>query len=326
MLRELGAGSAPSRGFGWLRSVYRHVMARLLRGAVVVAIACALAHHAESQTTHRGAPRCTDLFFSGQAERINQVCCSAEAPTGGHRRAQPAHTCDGVPPTCESQLCASTYTEFFESCRTHLLGTPEFADYERLYSECATLAHDCDPVYLGEAVGSQRVFKWNDGTGGCTLDMAAVGSFCRDPISLATCLEHIAALEPEPEPEPEAEPVACQQVFLGPDMGFVDVMERNAAGECARPSHSAILLTADQRCTGTLHRFCSLRLFTTAVHYWNSVPVLFTTSVHYCSRWRSFPWSRYTIRHDAVRRLLGAHVQHVRAVPALLGGGARGSG
>ena len=66
--------------------------------------------------------------------------------------------------------------------------------------------------------------------------MAAVGSFCRDPISLATCLEHIATLEPEPEPEPEAETVACQQVFLGPDMGFVDVMERNAAGECSRPS------------------------------------------------------------------------------------------
>ena len=34
---------------------------------------------------------------------------------------------------------------------------------------------------------------------------------------------------------------------------------------------------------------------------------------------------RYTIHHDAVRCLLGAHVQHVRAVPALLRRGPRRS-
>lgn len=205
--------------------------------AAVVVLASALTHHATSQASHRGHPRtCSGLFFSDQAQRVNRDCCSAQIrPTGaGHRRTQEAgNTCDGVPPTCESQQCTRTYTEFYESCVTQLQGTPSFPDYERLYGECSTLAHDCAPVYLGASVGTQRVFKWNAATGACTLQMAAVESFCRDPVSLAECLENIAAAQPEPEPEPELQPASgCQQVYLGPDMGFVDVMERNADGEC----------------------------------------------------------------------------------------------
>lgn len=214
-------------------------MPALLRVAAVVTVACSLlARHAESQSPHGGHPRCTDLFFSSQAQRVDEVCCSDAAgvglpsATGGHRRAQATRTCNGVPPTCESQLCASTYTEFFESCRMQLQGMPSFPEYQQLYSECSTIAHDCGAVYLGESVGMQRVFKWSDATGGCTLEIAAVESFCRDPVTLAECLEHIGEAQPEPEPGPEVQTAECQQVFLGPDMGFVDVMERNGNGDC----------------------------------------------------------------------------------------------
>jgi hypothetical protein len=234
-------------------------MISLLRAAAIAVACSVLTQDAECQSPHSGHPRCTGVFFSSQAQRVDEVCCSGSAgagvelppASGGHRRAQSAGTCDGVPPTCESQLCASTYTEFFETCRTQLLETPNFPDYQRLYSECSTLAHDCGAVYLGESVGTQRVFKWNDATGGCTLQMAAVESFCRDPVSLAECLEHIGEAQPEPEPEPEVQTAGCQQVFLGPDMGFVDVMERDARGECTL---SVTMLSVV--CSGPMFQTC----------------------------------------------------------------------
>lgn len=211
----------------------RSAIEGVMRVAVVAMVGLTFANRAGSQSTRHSPAVCSGVYFSSQAERVNHDCCGAarETPTtAGHRRRQQTRSCGGVPATCESQQCASTYTEFFESCRAQLQETPSFADYDRLYGECSRLTHDCEPVYLGESVGMQRVFEWDDDTEGCTLRTAEVEKFCPDPLSMAACLEHIAATQPEPEPEQE--PEGCQQVFLGPDMGFVDVMERNANGQC----------------------------------------------------------------------------------------------
>ena len=198
---------------------------------VVLLVAVSVAGIADAQVERHS--RCTDAFFSDAALRVDADCCGGGGG-GGHRRTQDGG-CSGVPSTCASPQCARTFGDFYETCEAQLRRTPGYPQYTRLMSQCTALAHECDPVDLGEAVGVQQVFKWSDATGRCTLDTAAVEEFCRDPVTLAACLEHIADAGPQPEPqpeEPEVEASGCQQVYLGPGVGFVDVMERRADGRC----------------------------------------------------------------------------------------------
>lgn len=110
--------------------------------------------------------------------------------------------------------------------------------YERLNADCMTLAGMvCAPVYLGPTVGMQDAMQWREdraGGAGCDVDFGMLQTVCgNNPMHIAECLRYV---EEAPEPEPEEPAAACPQVFLGPAVGFVDVMEPTGPNVRKHPS------------------------------------------------------------------------------------------
>eukprot|EP01045_Picozoa_sp_COSAG04_P006394 COSAG04_NODE_312_length_17133_cov_31.976928_20_plen_258_part_00 len=175
------------------------------------------------------AAECPAEAFAAGAARVTADCCAtttthSNVAGGGHRRLQQKGPSCAIPATCPSANCAATFDAFWDSCSLSLGRTGvDLAPYKALHASCAAMAQPCEPVYLGPDVGMQHVFVYTE-PDGCELSLERVFAVCTDPRTLATCLSYVASPEPEPEPEPALP--ECQQVFLGPQVGFVDVMER----------------------------------------------------------------------------------------------------
>ena len=184
------------------------------------------------------ADQCSADAFAAGAARVTADCCATNNNNvdvaiagGGHRRLQQKGPSCAIPATCPSANCAATFDAFWNSCSLSLGRTGvDLAPYKALHASCAAMAQPCEPVYLGPAVGMQHVFVYTE-PDGCELSLERVFAVCTDPRTLAMCLSYVASPEPEPEPEPALP--ECQQVFLGPQVGFVDVMERGGDGRCS---------------------------------------------------------------------------------------------
>jgi hypothetical protein len=87
----------------------------------------------------------------------------------------------------------------------------------------------CEQVFLGPDLGFQSVFEYHDDDGTCQLSMTELATVCVQ--FFQECMAFLASSEDEPSPEPEPDQVVqlpqCEQVFLGPDLGFQSVFEYN---------------------------------------------------------------------------------------------------
>eukprot|EP01050_Picozoa_sp_SAG11_P006462 SAG11_NODE_502_length_8891_cov_4.603731_2_plen_220_part_00 len=72
----------------------------------------------------------------------------------------------------------------------------------------------CEPVFLGPDIGLVSVFEYHDDDGTCQLSMTELAAVCSDYFQ--ECMAFLDSSEQEPQ---------CEQVFLGPDIGFVSVFE-----------------------------------------------------------------------------------------------------
>ena len=65
--------------------------------------------------------------------------------------------------------------------------------------------------------------------------------------TVSRSISFLETSEPPPEPEPEPEPVAgCEPVFLGPDMGYVNIMQfHDEDGTCTLSMAELATLCSD---------------------------------------------------------------------------------
>jgi len=114
--------------------------------------------------------------------------------------------------------CQIDMVELAEVCRT-------------FFQECLSFLESseepppgCDEVYLGPELGFQNIMEYHDADGSCEISLAELGRVCSGAM-FATCLEFLASSEVD---TPE-----CEPVFLGPDIGFVNIMSyHDATGDC----------------------------------------------------------------------------------------------
>ena len=100
------------------------------------------------------------------------------------------------------QVCA----QFFDECMAFLQSSEE-------------VPPKCAPIFLGPDIGLANVFKFNDETGDCDLSITELGNVCRD--FFEECMSFLESSEEVPP--------RCEPVFLGPDVGLVNVFTFNDA-------------------------------------------------------------------------------------------------
>jgi hypothetical protein len=71
----------------------------------------------------------------------------------------------------------------------------------------------CDAIFLGPDIGFVNVMEYHDDDESCKISMTELASVCSQ--FLEECLAFLASSE--------GMPPKCDAIFLGPDIGFVDV-------------------------------------------------------------------------------------------------------
>ena len=150
---------------------------------------------------------------------------------------------------CNTPHCADAmvpwYEAAFSSCQSELTGMVQSAGL----SVATTLAHttsfydacveyqaanappappSCEPFFLGPDLGDQDVSSYDDEDGQCHLNMAKLATVCGS--QYGECLRSIESNAPAAEPD---DGQSCESVYLGPDIGFVNVMDQGADGSCS---------------------------------------------------------------------------------------------
>ena len=97
-------------------------------------------------------------------------------------------------------------------------------------------------VFLGDAVGFVNIMAYNDADGSCQLSMSELQAVCSGEM-FQTCMDFLASSEDEPQ---------CEAVFLGPDLGFVNVMAYNDADGSCEISMTELLAV----CSGAMFQTC----------------------------------------------------------------------
>merc|ERR1711871_39203 len=128
-------------------------------------------------------PQCEDVFLG---------------PELGYVHIMEYNDVDG---TCEismEELAAVCSGAMFETCLDFLASSEQ--------------APQCAPVYLGPKLGFQNLLVYHDADGSCELDIEELAIVCSGDL-FQTCVDFLES----------AEVSECEQVFLGPDIGFADV-------------------------------------------------------------------------------------------------------
>ena len=143
--------------------------------------------------------------------------------------------------SCDTLHCADAmvpwYEEKFDGCQSELTGMAESAGLTvqtalaattSFYNACQTHqannapppSPECEPIFLGPDIGYQDVMSYSDADGDCVLTMAELATVCASHYD--ECISFLASSEPAAEPAPDA---ACDPVYLGPDIGYANIME-----------------------------------------------------------------------------------------------------
>merc|ERR1711871_338787 len=104
-------------------------------------------------------------------------------------------------------------------------------------SEATTL--QCDPVFLGPDVGFANVMLYNDVDGTCEISIAELSVVCSQFFD--ECMAFLESAQPQ-----------CEDVFLGPDVGYVHIMVYNDADGTCELSMDELAIV----CTGDLYQTC----------------------------------------------------------------------
>jgi hypothetical protein len=86
-----------------------------------------------------------------------------------------------------------------------------------LLTNCESTAKWCEPIFLGDDIGWASVFQWNDADQDCALDILELTRVCSE--FYEECLAFLYGATPEPSVADK-----CAPIYLGEDVGFVDVM------------------------------------------------------------------------------------------------------
>merc|ERR1712127_62909 len=91
------------------------------------------------------------------------------------------------------------------------------------FLESSELEPECEGVFLGPDLGFVNIMQYNDQDGTCEISMQELSVVCSGAM-FQTCLDFIDSSQEAPQ---------CEGVFLGPDLGFVNIMQYNDAdGTC----------------------------------------------------------------------------------------------
>jgi hypothetical protein len=137
----------------------------------------------------------------------------------------------GVEAQCNVEHCAALMVPWYETnyanCLDDLRGfgasDAQLATMIGFYDKCAAIDVEaqeelCEPIFLGDDIGFQNIMEYHDDDGSCTLSIAELATVCA--AFYAECLSFLASSE-----EAVDVPEDCEPVFLGPDIGFANIME-----------------------------------------------------------------------------------------------------
>jgi hypothetical protein len=157
----------------------------------------------------------------------------------------------GVGAQCNVEHCAALMVPWYETnyanCLDDLRGfgasDAQLATMIGFYDKCAAIDVEaqeelCEPIFLGDDIGFQNIMEYHDDDGSCTLSIAELATVCA--AFYAECLSFLASSE-----EAVDVPEDCEPVFLGPDIGFANIMEyHDDDGTCSprRHCHSTLAL------------------------------------------------------------------------------------
>merc|ERR1711871_1819961 len=106
-----------------------------------------------------------------------------------------------------TNVCA----EFYQECLAFLYGTVQ----------APVLEERCEPVYMGEDIGFMDIYGYFDANGDCIMDTAEVTAMCAEMEDM--CLSFIGQSRDQE---------ACEPIYLGEDIGWVDVFDYYDTGDC----------------------------------------------------------------------------------------------
>ena len=152
---------------------------------------------------------------------------------------------------CNTLHCADAMIPWYESqfteCQAELADMAELAGLDvattltyttAFHADCVVTqasnapppAPSCPPVFLGSDLGWSDVMSFSDEDNDCVLSMTELATVCSN--HFAECISFLESSEDAPEPEPEPEDY-CAPVYLGPDIGYANIMAYNDAdGSC----------------------------------------------------------------------------------------------
>ena len=126
--------------------------------------------------------------------------------------------------------CKLSMTELAAVCSNYFQECMDFLDSSESLPEC-------DPIFLGPDIGFANIFTYHDDSGDCKLSMVELGKVCSGQY-FQTCLEFLASSE--------GKPPRCEQVYLGADIGYVDLYKyHDDDGSCTLSLEELAAVCAD---------------------------------------------------------------------------------
>ena len=135
--------------------------------------------------------------------------------------------------------CQLSITELQAVCSGEMFQT--CLDFLESSEEGGSSGGQCESVFLGPDIGFVNVLQYNDADGSCEISMAELSAVCSD--FFQECLAFLESSEPATQ---------CEPVFLGPDMGFVNIMVYNDNDGSCQISMAEL----NSVCTGAMFQTC----------------------------------------------------------------------
>merc|ERR1711871_810390 len=122
--------------------------------------------------------------------------------------------------------CHISMTELGKVCKNHFA---ECMAFLKSSEKQPSKAPKCDKVFLGKDIGYAKVMEFHDDDGSCHLSMSELANVCKSYFT--QCLAFLQSSQNATKAT-AAKP-KCDSIFLGPDIGFVNVFQyHDSDGSC----------------------------------------------------------------------------------------------